>query len=125
MAPEVLPCGSGAGEYTLKADCWSLGVILYIILSGAMPFVKGREDGMSLHDQISNGSFIFYGHLFHKISQEALDLIKRLLTPNPEERLSIEDTLNHPWLQVLVFHAWQEKKNHINRKYIKSSPINV
>lgn len=41
MAPEVLPCGSGAGEYTLKADCWSLGLLKFLILSNNANFAMG------------------------------------------------------------------------------------
>ena len=75
------------------------GVILYEILSGSSPFFDDDDDKMQ--EQIKSGNFIFPPALFDHISEEAQDLIKNLLVLEPEERLSSEQILSHPWLQVI------------------------
>ena len=74
------------------------GVILYEILSGSSPFFDDDDDKMQ--EQIKSANFIFPPALFGHISEEAQDLIKNLLVLEPEERLSSEQILRHPWLQV-------------------------
>ena len=100
MAPEVV---AGAGipgcSYDLKVDCWSLGVILYILLSGTPPFSEERKCGLSLRSQILEANYKFYPALFSNISSSAKDLITRLLKICPKDRLSAEEILVHPWLQ--------------------------
>ena len=100
ISPEVV---SGAGlpdsTYNLKVDCWSLGVILYILLSGTPPFSEDRKCGLSLRSQILQANYQFYPSLFDTISAPAKDLIQRLLKTSPDERLSAEQILLHPWLQ--------------------------
>ena len=101
IAPEVvLNAGLQHGTYTLKVDCWSLGVILYILLSGTPPFSEDRKCGMNLRDQILNANYQLYPQLFDNISANAKDLISRLLKPSPDERISAEEILKHPWLKV-------------------------
>ena len=64
------------------------GVILYEMLSGSSPFDEEETDYVL--DQI----------ILQQFSAEARDLIKKLLVVEPEERLSSEQILSHPWLQV-------------------------
>ena len=64
------------------------GVILYEMLSGSSPFDEEETDYVL--DQI----------ILQQFSAEARDLIKKLLVVEPEERLSSEQILRHPWLQV-------------------------
>jgi len=100
LAPEVIESASSSfGTYTMKVDCWSLGVILYIILSGTPPFTNERQCNKPLRQQIMQADFIFYPQLFNSVSKEAKDLIRSLLKVRPSERLSAEDILLHPWLQ--------------------------
>ena len=84
--------------YTVKVDCWSLGVILYILLSGTPPFSAERNCGMDLKNQILKANYNFYPQLFNNISDEAKDLIQKLLKVSPDERLSAQEILEHPWL---------------------------
>ena len=94
IAPEVV---SGAGmpdsTYNLKVDCWSLGVILYTLLSGTPPFSEDRKCGLNLRSQILKADYQFYPSLFDIISSPAKDLIRRLLKLSPTERLSAEEIL--------------------------------
>jgi len=103
IAPEV---GMGSGwmesePYSMKVDVWSLGVILYILLSGSPPFSEQREIqcGLNLKQQILQANYVYYPRLFNKISPQAKDLIDRCLKVNPNERISSEEILSHPWLQ--------------------------
>jgi len=92
VAPEVL----GNKEYDEKVDCWSVGVILYILLCGYPPFYA--ETHPRLYQLIQKGRFTFEKEDWGKISDEAKDLIKRLLTKDPKRRISAKDAKKHIWV---------------------------
>ncbi|KAK7088732.1 serine/threonine-protein kinase Chk2-like [Littorina saxatilis] len=97
LAPEIL-LTAGSGAYTMAIDCWSLGVILFIILSGYPPFSDDRTD-MDLPKQIMGGHFSFPKQYWKDVSDDAQDLIKKLMTVDPKKRITLADALNHPWLK--------------------------
>jgi len=98
MAPELVRLRSGSKElpgYDKKVDCWSIGVILYILLSGIHPFQIDDEEEML--ENIESGQWEWIGETWEKISEEAKDLIRHLMDPDPETRYSIDQALDHPW----------------------------
>ena|SRR5690554_3884404 len=86
----------GAGRYGKAADMWSIGVILYVLLSGSMPF----ED-QSLYDDIEHARFSMTGRRWEGVSETAQDLIRKLLLADPAMRLTVEYALNHEWFADL------------------------
>ena len=91
FAPEVLKRrgNSVSGyRYGMKADMWSLGVVLYILLSGQFPF---EEE--SLFDQIEHAQYSFTGPEWMGVSKEAMHFIRSLMTLRPDQRLSTKDAL--------------------------------
>ncbi|KAJ6231530.1 serine/threonine-protein kinase fhke-related [Anaeramoeba flamelloides] len=91
-APETLTVGSFGKE----CDLWSCGVILYILLSGLMPFHQKRKT--PLHQQILWAQYNFPEDVFKNISLAGKNLIRRLIQINPEHRLTAEEALEHPWI---------------------------
>ena len=91
MAPEVI-----TGAYNEKCDIWACGVILYIMLCGKPPFYSQDEE--ELKKKICSMKYNFNYPEFQKVSQDAIDLIKKLLVP-PEQRLSAAEVLATPWLK--------------------------
>ncbi|XP_073697312.1 serine/threonine-protein kinase Chk2 [Garra rufa] len=96
LAPEVFTHAATVG-YTKAVDYWSLGVLLFICLGGYPPF-NTECSTMSVREQIINGHYRFIPSQWKKVSNEAKDLIKKLLVVDPEKRLSVEEALAHPWL---------------------------
>uniref|UniRef100_H2ZD54 Ribosomal protein S6 kinase n=1 Tax=Ciona savignyi TaxID=51511 RepID=H2ZD54_CIOSA len=105
-APEVLQLSGFVGAtnaqgYDESCDLWSIGVILYAVLSGAVPFVS---DGQALKaaeimTRITQGEFTFDGPSWQNVSEEARRLVHGLLTVDPSKRLKISDLLASPWVQ--------------------------
>ncbi len=95
MAPEVIR----RDKYSLAIDCWSLGVILYILLSGCMPF-SGKNDDQ-IESAIEKGEYVLTGELWDEVSDEAKDLVKKLLKMDPSERIPAAECLEHPWLKEI------------------------
>ncbi|XP_067098978.1 serine/threonine-protein kinase D1 isoform X1 [Osmerus mordax] len=91
LAPEVL---RNKG-YNRSLDMWSVGVIVYVSLSGTFPFNEDED----IHDQIHNAAFMYPPNPWKKASQEAIDLINNLLQVKMRKRYSVDKTLSHPWLQ--------------------------
>ena len=92
VAPEII-VGKG---YDNKVDCWSLGVILYVMLCGFPPFFD--EDNEVLFKLIQNGNYDFPSPYWDEVSVEAKDLIKNLLVINHRQRLTTDEILKHSWL---------------------------
>ena len=93
MAPEVLD-----GKYDSKCDTWSIGVLLYVFMSGYLPFQ--RENRNEVFYKIHNAKYHFNHKEFKDCTEQVLDLIKKLLVVNPKQRLSAGDALKHPWFSI-------------------------
>ena len=76
------------------ADIWSCGIILYAILFGRYPFNAQDRDYAR---KIVNANYDIPADV--SVNPECVDLLLRILVPDPSERLSIEDIKMHPWFQ--------------------------
>ncbi|OVA10249.1 Protein kinase domain [Macleaya cordata] len=92
MAPEVLK-----RNYGPEVDVWSAGVILYILLCGVPPFWAETEQGVA--QAIIRSVIDFKRDPWPKVSDNAKDLVKGMLNPDPKQRLTAQAVLDHPWLQ--------------------------
>ncbi|XP_033000180.1 serine/threonine-protein kinase D1 isoform X2 [Lacerta agilis] len=111
LAPEVL---RNKG-YNRSLDMWSVGVIIYVSLSGTFPFNEDED----IHDQIQNAAFMYPPNPWKEISHEAIDLINNLLQVKMRKRYSVDKTLSHPWLQD--YQTWldmRELESKIGERYI-------
>ncbi|CAK6957660.1 death-associated protein kinase 3 [Scomber scombrus] len=107
VAPEIVnyePLG-------LEADMWSIGVITYILLSGASPFLG--ETKQETLTNISAVNYDFDEEYFSNTSELAKDFIRRLLVKDPKKRMTIDDSLEHPWIKVIKRrNVRQEERDH-------------
>lgn len=95
VAPEVL-ANSQHRKYNKSVDMWSVGVLLYVCLCGFPPF--SEELGPpSMRQQILEAKFAFYSPYWDEIEDISLDLISRLLVAKPDERLTVQQAICHPW----------------------------
>jgi calcium-dependent protein kinase len=101
LAPEALE-----GSFEKKGDIWSLGVVLYTLVSGYLPFEGANQS--EVFAKIQNGSFDFNHPEFEAVSDDCKDLITKMLTVNEEQRISGIEALQHPW--ILNFGAMQTEE---------------
>ncbi|EPS71785.1 calcium-dependent protein kinase 1 [Genlisea aurea] len=92
MAPEVLK-----RSYGPEIDIWSAGVILYILLCGVPPFWAETEQGVAL--AILRGILDFKREPWPQVSDNAKSLVRQMLEPDPQKRLTAQEVLDHPWIQ--------------------------
>lgn len=98
VAPEILQMSDGvANQYSPACDMWSVGIIMFILLSGYSPF--DDEVDAVLFQKIKSGKYDADDPVWDTISAEAKDLIARLLVVRPAQRLTADQALAHPWLQ--------------------------
>uniref|UniRef100_A0A3Q1BHN6 Ribosomal protein S6 kinase n=1 Tax=Amphiprion ocellaris TaxID=80972 RepID=A0A3Q1BHN6_AMPOC len=99
-APEILKYDG----YDESCDLWSLGVILYTMLSGQVPF-QCQEKSLThtsaeeIMKKIKQGDFSFEGEAWRNVSQQAKDLIQELLTVDPNKRIKMCGLRYNAWLQ--------------------------
>jgi serine/threonine protein kinase len=82
-------------------DIWSLGGIVFVILSGTFPFFETSEDPTPLRENVIKGEFKFPtdDQKEHLLGAEARDLISRAMVVDPAKRLDIDEFLAHPWMR--------------------------
>lgn len=126
-APEVLL----RTPYDQRSDMWSVGVIIYLLLGGDLPFM-GRSQ-KELFRKIVVGSYEFPDESWSHVSDEAKDLVSKLLVTDPAQRISSRDALASPWMrkrgQLLamnnLIYTSQRLKTFNARMKLRSSMIAV
>lgn len=102
MSPECIK-----GKYTIHSDMWSMGVLMFTMLFGFSPF--WTESVYETYQLITKHGFQpdaptgSHGNSFPsfmKVSDDAKDLITRLLRKDPVDRLSATEALAHPWFST-------------------------
>uniref|UniRef100_UPI00398F17F9 ribosomal protein S6 kinase alpha-3 isoform X3 n=1 Tax=Pristiophorus japonicus TaxID=55135 RepID=UPI00398F17F9 len=95
VAPEVLK----RQGYDAACDIWSLGVLLYTMLTGYTPFANGPDDTPeAILARIGSGNFILTGGYWDTVSDAAKDLVSKMLHVDPQQRLSTAQVLRHLWI---------------------------
>jgi calcium/calmodulin-dependent protein kinase I len=92
VAPEILE----GTAYDERADMWSVGVILYILLGGYPPFIESTQ--RDLFRKIRKGDYEFHEEYWGTVSAEAKELISSLLTVDSTDRLTADEALENEWI---------------------------
>ena len=95
-APEIIQ----NMPYNKEVDVWSLGVILFYMFTGCYPFMAKEEE--EIEEKIINEPVEFKDGEWETISDKLKDLIQKCLEKCPEERITIDDFINHPWFKLLL-----------------------
>ena len=107
IAPEIITSTKDKGYKGFPVDIYSAGIVLYIMVSGRLPFDESPDDICEINKNKDmnkeNEIKLKYGlskrepKYLENISDELRDLLKGLLNKDPNKRLNIEQILNHPW----------------------------
>ena len=89
MAPEIV---AGKHYSGTQIDVWSLGVLLATMIGGSTPFAGAADK--EIRRKISRSQY----RLADSVTDAARDLIGRMLMVEPRLRISLPDTMSHPWL---------------------------
>jgi calcium/calmodulin-dependent protein kinase I len=92
VSPEILR----GQPYDETVDMWSVGVIIYVTLVGYPPFLE--DDQQIQCRKICNAEYDFYQEDWGKISEDAKDMIKKLLVEDPDKRLTANQAMQHRWI---------------------------
>ena len=111
MAPEIIK-----RNYDEKCDIWSIGVILYILLTGRPPF-DGNDDEEILNN-VKIGVFDKNSYPYPLLSSNAKDLIDKLLQYDPKKRINADQAIEHPWFKSAEFKK-KDKVNYISPELAK------
>jgi len=107
-APEVL-----GKSYTSQCDLWSLGVIVFILLVGYMPF-SGSSERLQIQ-QIRSGAYNMKKDRWAKVSPQAFEFVRALLVVDPEKRLTAPLAMEHPWIK---------NKDHLDPEVFDQTMVN-
>ncbi|XP_043375182.1 calcium/calmodulin-dependent protein kinase type 1 isoform X2 [Dermochelys coriacea] len=127
VAPEVL----AQKPYSKAVDCWSIGVIAYILLCGYPPFYD--ENDAKLFEQILRAEYEFDSPYWDDISESAKDFIQHLMEKDPSKRFTCEQALQHPWIagdtaldkNIHQSVSEQIKKNFAKSKWKELEPVPI
>ncbi|XP_067848743.1 ribosomal protein S6 kinase alpha-3 isoform X2 [Heptranchias perlo] len=109
VAPEVLK----RQGYDAACDIWSLGILLYTMLTGYTPFANGLDDTPEeILARIGSGKFKLTGGYWDTVSEVAKDLVSKMLHVDPQQRLSTAQVFRHPW----IVHRDKLPQFHLNRQ---------
>ena len=92
VAPEIL----SQKPYKEPCDYWSVGVVMYILLSGQPPFYD--DDNFELFEKIKRCKYDMDSPIWNHVSDTAKDLIKKLLVADPDARIGGDEIAAHPWI---------------------------
>ena len=95
VSPEVLI----RQPYNKEVDIWSIGVILYLMLSGELPFDDEEDDEQKIAKSIVYNELKFTSKKFNNKSKEVIQLIKECLTKDPKDRIKVDDILKSDWIK--------------------------
>ncbi|WCJ43801.1 Calcium-dependent protein kinase family protein [Euphorbia peplus] len=92
VAPEVVM----GREYNEKADVWSVGVVLYVMLAGIPPFYGDTVE--EIFEAVIRGNLRFPPRVFRSVSPAVKDLLRKMICRDVSRRFSAEQALRHPWI---------------------------
>ena len=93
LAPEMLQ----RRQYSREVDAWALGVIVFVLLCGCLPFDDDSSTIFS-DEQVQSKFKLRFPRWARNLSPSAKDLLSKLLDVNPSTRYTAEQALKHPWI---------------------------